>query len=85
MMVTATGVDTFFGKTIALLCTNFWAECTVTASAQLRLIPHPLNDPNTFGSLGDLYGVSRHEGYQGGLRLMQATCKRFFEYCTEHG
>ena len=77
--------DGFGGKTIALLCTNFWAECTVTASTQLRLIPHPLNDPNTFGSLGDLYGVSRHEGYQGGLRLMQATCKRFFEYCTEHG
>lgn len=22
---------------------------------------------------------------QGGLRLMQATCKRFFEYCRDHG
>ncbi len=32
-----------------------------------------------FGSLGDLCGVSKHEGYQGGLRLMQASCKMFFE------
>ena len=23
--------------------------------------------------------------HAGGLRLMQATCKKFFEYCREHG
>lgn len=49
------------------------------------LTRHPLLDPTEFGSLADLYGVSVHEGYQGGLRLMQATCKRFFEFCTRRG
>lgn len=77
--------DGFGGKTIALLVSNFWAEVTLRESTRLRLIPHPLNDPNEFGSLGDLCGVSKHEGYQGGLRLMQASCKMFFEYCTDHG
>jgi hypothetical protein len=47
-------------------------------------VPHRLNDPTQFGSLGDLCGVSRVEGYQGGLRLMQATCKAFFEYRLRH-
>jgi hypothetical protein len=47
-------------------------------------VPHRLNDPTQFGSLGDLCGVSRVEGYQGGLRLMQATCKAFFEYHLGH-
>lgn len=26
------------------------------------LVPHPLNDPTEFGSLGDLHGISRKEG-----------------------
>ena len=27
------------------------------------LVPHPLNDPTEFGSLGDLHGISLKEGY----------------------
>ncbi len=27
------------------------------------LVPHPLNDPTTFGSLSDLFVTSRKEGY----------------------
>lgn len=26
-------------------------------------MPHPLNDPTEFGSLGDLHGISRKEGW----------------------
>lgn len=40
--------DGFGGKTIALLCSNFWAEVTIRESTRLRLIPHPLNDPNEY-------------------------------------
>jgi glucuronokinase len=57
----------------------------IVQSPMLRLVPHPLNDPSNFGSLEDLHGISRKEGYLGGLRLLQATCKKFFEYCTVHG
>ena len=30
-----------------------------------------------FGGLRDLHFISRREGYQGGMRLLQAACKRF--------
>lgn len=77
--------DGFYGKTISLAISNYWAEATIAQSERLVLERHPLNDPTEFGSLADLHGISRKEGYQGGLRLMQATCKKFFEYCCEHG
>lgn len=37
------------------------------------------------GAKADLHGISRKEGYQGGLILLQATCKKFYEYCTKKG
>ena len=64
---------------------NFWAEATIVASEELELKRHPINDPTSFGSLADLQSVSKREGYQGGLRLMQATCKKFYEYCALNG
>ncbi|KAK7069818.1 hypothetical protein SK128_016027 [Halocaridina rubra] len=77
--------DGFYGKTISLSIANFWAEVTITESSTLRLIPHPLNDPTEFGSLADLHGISDKEGYLGGLRLLQATCKKFYHYCVNRG
>lgn len=82
------------------------------------LLPHPLNDPTAFGSLQDLFCISRKEGcvrcsgrarpepcttraqpepfpahllvaspcrYLGGLRLLQATCKKFYQFCSNQG
>ena len=77
--------DGFFGKTISLSIRNFWAQARIVESRTLRLVPHPLNDPNEFGSMADLRAISCKEGYLGGLRLMQATCKKFFEHCTKQG
>ena len=77
--------DGFHGKTISLSIKNFWADVTIQESEKLELKPHPLNDPTTFGSLQDLYGISLKEGYLGGLRLLQATCKKFYQYCSEKG
>lgn len=77
--------DGFNGKTISLSIANFWADVTISESQKLKLSLHPLNDPTEFGSLSDLYGISRKEGYMGGLRLMQATCKKFYQYCAEQG
>ncbi|KAJ1175301.1 hypothetical protein NDU88_000589 [Pleurodeles waltl] len=77
--------DGYNGKTIAMTIANFWAESTISESKQLILLPHPLNDPTEFGSLQDLYHISRKEGYLGGLRLLQATCKKFYHYCSEKG
>lgn len=77
--------DGFGGKTIALSIANYWAEATIQESEKLELIPHPLNDPTVYGGLEDLYMICSREGYLGGLRLMQATCKMFVEYCLQHG
>ncbi|KAK8738549.1 hypothetical protein OTU49_003931 [Cherax quadricarinatus] len=77
--------DGFNGKTVSLSIANFWAEVTITESSNLRLIPHPVNDPTEFGSMSDLYGISDKEGYLGGLRLLQATCKKFYYYCVQRG
>lgn len=70
--------DGFHGKTIAVSIANFWAEVSIVESERLVcksprfvtdlcmfqqvLVPHPLNDPNSFGSLEDLHGISRTEG-----------------------
>ncbi|XP_012675666.1 glucuronokinase with putative uridyl pyrophosphorylase [Clupea harengus] len=77
--------DGFNGKTIAMSISNFWAEVTLLESQTLVLLPHPLNDPTEFGSLQDLYHISRKEGYLGGLRLLQATCKKFCQFCSKQG
>ncbi|XP_036393195.1 glucuronokinase with putative uridyl pyrophosphorylase [Megalops cyprinoides] len=77
--------DGFHGKTIAMTISNFWAEVTLTESQTLVLLPHPLNDPTEFGSLQDLFCISRKEGYLGGLRLLQATCKKFYQFCSKQG
>ncbi|KAE8592245.1 hypothetical protein XENTR_v10018702 [Xenopus tropicalis] len=77
--------DGYFGKTISMSIANFWAEVTISESKNLVLVPHPLNDPTEFGSLLDLYYISRKEGYLGGLRLLQATCKKFYQFCSEKG
>ena len=77
--------DQLNGKSMAVTISNFWAEVTIFESASLRLIPHALSDPLEFGNLRDLYAISSREGYMGGLRLLQAACKRFFEYCQKNG
>ncbi|XP_067362434.1 glucuronokinase with putative uridyl pyrophosphorylase isoform X5 [Channa argus] len=77
--------DGFNGKTIAMTISNFWAEVTLVESPTLVLVPHPLNDPTEFGSLQDLFCISRKEGYLGGLRLLQATCKKFYQFCSKQG
>ena len=61
------------------------ADVSCEPSETLRLIAHPLYDPTNFASLTDLFDISRREGYQGGMRLLMATCKKFFEYCVTRG
>jgi glucuronokinase len=77
--------DGFHGKTIALTIRNYWAQCTLTQSDKIRILPHPLYDPTEYPSLSSLYDVARREGYSGGIRLLTGTCKKFFEWCVRYG
>ena len=63
--------DGFNGKTISLSIKNFWAEVTIFESARLSLIPHPLNDPTEFGSLGTIH-ILRHI-YQTSCRVNRSS------------
>ena len=58
-------------------------SCRRWPTARLRILPHPLYDPHSFGGLADVHAVITNEGYQGGVRLLLATCKRFYEYAKE--
>ena len=77
--------DGYFGKTIACLVGNFKARVTLEESDYLRLQPHPQFDPIEFTNIAELAQVYGDQGYYGGLRLIQAACKQFFEACAARG
>ena len=77
--------DGFGGKTIACLIRNFGASVTLRESRTIEIVRHPLFDPLSFSDLAHLYETAAHDGYYGGMRLLFATCKRFYQYCRDHG
>lgn len=76
--------DGFYGKTLSCAIRNFWAEVTLWESPTLQIIPHKEFDSMEFSNLGELYEIATHDGYYGGIRLLYASCKKFYEYCLEH-
>jgi glucuronokinase len=77
--------DGYFGKTVSFIIPNYSAEVTLWESPQLEIVPSPTHDPTRFESLGALWRTASRDGYYGGLRLIFATCKKFREYCVQHG
>lgn len=76
--------DGYFGKTISFIIRNFWAEMTLYETPELRIEPTQ-RDLSVFGSIEELARDVRQHGYYGGIRLLKASVKRFFEYCTREG
>ena len=76
--------DGYFGKTISFAFSQFGVELTLTESARLRFVPGEVDDA-TFGSIENLVKDLRLYGYYGGVRLLKAVTKKFYEYCCEHG
>jgi glucuronokinase len=77
--------DGFFGKTISATVHNWSAKVVLWESPELVIEANPNHDPRTFGSLGELHATAAREGYYGGVRLLYATCKRFYEECLSRG
>jgi len=73
--------DGYYGKTLSCLVGNYKARVILTESDSLRLQPHPRFDPMEFTSIAELALVYGDQGYYGGMRLLQAACKRFYETC----
>lgn len=76
--------DGYFGKTIAFTFSNFHAEVILYETPELEILPNT-RDHSVFMGIRELSEDVRLFGYYGGIRLLKAAVKRFYDYCTEHG
>ncbi len=74
--------DGYFGKTIAFLFKNFEAKVQLYHTPELDIQPQRL-DKTSFNSIGELVENVNLSGYYGGIRLLKATIKVFYDYCRE--
>ena len=75
--------DGYFGKTIAFLFNNFKAEVILFESPELEIIP-AIYDSNVFPGIKALVDDVNLFGYYGGIRLLKAAVKKFYDYCSEN-
>jgi len=75
--------DGYFGKTISFIIRNYCAEVTLFETPELTIEPNE-RDHSSFGSIDSLARDVRQFGYYGGIRLLKASVKRFYEYSTKH-
>ena len=72
--------DGYFGKTISFAFSNFRAEVMMYHSPELEIIGN-VTDHTKFDSFQSLVGDISTHGYYGGVRLLKASLKTFFDYC----
>ena len=75
--------DGYYGKTISFTFSNFRAEVILYESPELEILPSA-KDQSCFNSIEDLVLDVKQHGYYGGIRLLKAAIKRFYEYCSEN-
>ena len=75
--------DGYFGKTISFAFSNFSAEVVLYESPELEILASE-KDQSCFESITGLVRDVKLHGYYGGIRLLKATVKRFFDYCAEN-
>lgn len=76
--------DGYFGKTLAVVVPELWAEVTLYQWDQIELVWSE-NDQSRFSSIDALVQDVRRHGYYGGIRLVRATIKKFVDYCRIRG
>ena len=72
--------DGYFGKIIAISIKNFYARVSIQESNDLK-IEALEQDTNIFSNIHDLVERVNLYGYYGGIRLIKAAIKKFYEYC----
>ena len=75
--------DGYFGKTLSFAFADYCVDLTLTESSKMRFIPGEVDDA-MFDSPESLVRDLRLYGYYGGIRMLKAVAKLFFEYCFEH-
>ncbi|MBO7721604.1 MAG: GHMP kinase [Kiritimatiellae bacterium] len=76
--------DGYYGKTLSFSFTEFCVDLRLTESSRLRFTPGEVDDAS-FDSPSQLVHDLRLYGYYGGIRMLKAVAKLFFEYCEDHG
>jgi len=79
--------DGFHGGTIAVPVRNWNATVTLEHDPEkdgIHFILNDINDRHSFYSLDEFVETTRKEGFYGGIRLLKATLKQFYEYCQEN-
>lgn len=72
--------DGYFGKTIAFSVRNFAANIILYESPELEIKFHR-KDQVMFASMRQLVEDIQFSGYYGGIRLIKAAIKKFYDYC----
>jgi glucuronokinase len=75
--------DGYYGKTIAFTFSNFHAEVILYQTPELEILPNA-RDHSRFMNIHDLHKDVRRHGYYGGIRLLKAAVKRFYDYCHDN-
>lgn len=75
--------DGYFGKTISFAFSNFSAEVVLYETPELEILPN-YKDHSCFAGIAELVKDVRLHGYYGGIRLLKATVKKFYDYCREN-
>ena len=68
--------DGYFGKTISFTFSNFYAEVVMNPSRYLEFLPSQ-RDRAIYSNLEAMVENIGTYGYYGGIRLLQASLKRF--------
>ena len=76
--------DGYFGKTISFIVCDYCADVSLFETPELRIEPNE-RDHSVFDGIESLARDVRQFGYYGGIRLLKASVKRFFDYCTKQG
>ena len=71
------------GPGISFSLANFWAEVRLQPSAKLVFKPHPQHDSYEYDNMGQLKTKLDSCGFYGGIRLLQAMVKAFYEWCLQ--
>lgn len=74
--------DGYFGKIIAITVKNFFASVSLQESDELRIEAHD-QDANVYRNIPELVERIALYGYYGGVRLVQAAIKTFFDHCQD--
>ncbi len=74
----------YYGKTISAILDTFRAKVTVYESTRLQFIARGSDDLE-YTSMKQLVHDIKITGYYGGIRLLKASTKRFYDYCQSEG